>query len=334
MVIPAVVAYLLSSAVILFAGVKLAKYGDRIAYLTGMGHLWVGTLLIGLATSLPEIVTTSSASFLKTPDIAFGNIFGSNIFNIAIIAFADLIFVRQIAALRKPRTFHMLTVIFIFLITNLVMLGLFIGKQPRILTLAPISIIVLFIYILSQVTIFKNEKLAQTMSPGEKEPGEESVEPRRTYLNFSLMVFLILISGITLAWAAKELVAVFPISQSFMGNIFVALSTSLPELVTVFAAVRMRAYDLAIGDVFGSNLFNVSIIFFADLFFAGDIYNSVETMSQLYGITFSMLMLSLLSIGVITKQPKKLWGTDILTWIILGTFGFVIYTFYKVGITF
>lgn len=334
----AILSYLLSSVMILFAGVRLAKYGDQIAYLTGMGHLWVGTLLIGFATSLPELATTSSASFLQAPDIAVGNIFGSNIFNIAIIAFADLIFVREIAALRRPRPFHLLTVIFIFLITNMVLVGLFIGKQPMLFTLAPTSLIIILLYIISQLTIFHNEKLYQTMQLGrkEEEKGDDKKleEPKKTYIMFSLMAFLILISGLALAWSAKEIVTISPIEESFMGNIFVALSTSLPELVTVCAAVRMRSFDLAIGDVFGSNLFNVSIIFFADLFFVGDIYNCVDTMTQLGAAIFSMLMLSLLSIGVIIKKPKRIWGTDILTWTILGMFGCVVYTFYRVGITF
>lgn len=337
MIIIPVLAYLISSLIIMFAGVRLAKYGDQIANLTGMGHLWVGTLLIGFATSLPEMVTTSSASFMRAPDIAVGNIFGSNIFNIAIIAFADLIFLREIAALRKPRSFHVLTVIFTILITNFVLLGLFIGQQPRLFTLAPTSLIILAIYIISQVVIFQNEKLSRVRSAGVAEGEETRQEVRRSkkvYLMFSLMSLLILVAGVTLAWSGREIVIISPIKESFMGNIFVALSTSLPELVTVFAAVRMQAFDLAIGDVFGSNLLNVALLFFADMFFTGDIYSAVDTGAQLYAVTFSMIMLGLLSIGVITKKSRKIWGTDVLTWIILGMFCFIVYTFYQVGIAF
>jgi cation:H+ antiporter len=69
--------FLLSAAVIVYAGTTLSRYGDEIAKLTGLGGLWIGVVVMAGATSLPEIFTTVSAGWLNTPDLAAGNLFGA-----------------------------------------------------------------------------------------------------------------------------------------------------------------------------------------------------------------------------------------------------------------
>lgn len=77
-------------SVIVFAGPKLSKYGDAIAEKTGLERSWIGVILLALVTSLPEVATSATAALIDLPDVVFGNVFGSNLFNILIIAILDL----------------------------------------------------------------------------------------------------------------------------------------------------------------------------------------------------------------------------------------------------
>ena len=83
--------FILSAAVITFAAMQLAKYGDVIGLRTGLGGMFVGTLLLAAATSLPELITTISAIQSGVPNLAAGNLFGSNMFNMFLIAVLDMV---------------------------------------------------------------------------------------------------------------------------------------------------------------------------------------------------------------------------------------------------
>jgi len=83
--------FILSAAIITFAAMQLAKYGDVIGLRTGLGGMFVGTLLLAAATSLPELITTISAIQSGVPNLAAGNLFGSNMFNMFLIAVLDMV---------------------------------------------------------------------------------------------------------------------------------------------------------------------------------------------------------------------------------------------------
>jgi cation:H+ antiporter len=93
------VIFVLSAATIVAAGTKLAHYGDKIAELTGLGRLWIGAVLIAGATSLPEVLTDVSAALMNEPDLAIGDLFGSNMANMLILGLIDL-------AHRQRRVWH------------------------------------------------------------------------------------------------------------------------------------------------------------------------------------------------------------------------------------
>jgi len=81
--------------VIIVAGTKLAKYGDLIAEKTGLGRIWIGVVLLATITSLPELATgISSVTFVGEPDLTMGDLFGSNLINLVIIAVIDLFYTR------------------------------------------------------------------------------------------------------------------------------------------------------------------------------------------------------------------------------------------------
>jgi hypothetical protein len=100
--------FLLSAAIIVLAANQLAKYGDVIALRTGLGGMFVGILLMAGATSLPEVLTTISSLNQGVPDLAAGNLFGSNMFNMFLLAILDLLH-RKERLLRKAALKHALS---------------------------------------------------------------------------------------------------------------------------------------------------------------------------------------------------------------------------------
>src|SRR3972149_2468204 len=89
----AILVFLVSSTFVIMAGVGLARFGDALAEATGWGKLWVGTLLVGIATSLPELTVNVSAVWLENnPSLALGNVFGADMINIFVLASAALVF--------------------------------------------------------------------------------------------------------------------------------------------------------------------------------------------------------------------------------------------------
>ena len=85
--------FLICTAVIVYSGIRLSKYGDIIAEKTGLGRMWIGVVLMASVTSLPELVTgISSVTYAGVPNIAIGDVLGSCVFNMLILAFLDAIY--------------------------------------------------------------------------------------------------------------------------------------------------------------------------------------------------------------------------------------------------
>ena len=88
----AIVIFLVSAAFVIMAGVGLARFGDALAEATGWGKLWVGTLLVGIATSLPEVSVNVSAVWLENnPGLALGNVFGADMINVFVMTCVALV---------------------------------------------------------------------------------------------------------------------------------------------------------------------------------------------------------------------------------------------------
>ncbi len=96
-------------AIILFAGTKVARYGDAIAEKTGLGRVWVGLILLALVTAMPELVTgVSSVALVKLPDLALGTSLGSCLFNLTILAVLDVLH-RRVPILSKVSKIHIIS---------------------------------------------------------------------------------------------------------------------------------------------------------------------------------------------------------------------------------
>ncbi|ABR46379.1 sodium/calcium exchanger membrane region [Alkaliphilus metalliredigens QYMF] len=293
--------FLFSAVLVIISGMKLSKYGDVIANNTSLGHGIVGGVLIAAATSLPELVTSVSASLMGAPDIAIGNVYGSNIFNLMILAVADILH-GQGRFLQTVKMNHILAGLFGVLLSALGALSILInqigGLDLEIGWVSINSLIIFITYSLGSILIIRYEnKLSRMTPPKEIEEVAEVQDTsiKHAIIGFGLAAAIIIWAGMTLAQAGDQIAMVTGLGHTFVGTLLIAGTTSLPELVATIAAIKIGAHDMAVGNVFGSNIFNMIIITVADLAYSpGSIFSDINidhTITAMAGIVLSAIAL-------------------------------------------
>ncbi len=258
----AVVVFLISAAFTIAGGIGLARYGDDLAEATGWGKLWVGTLLVGIGTSLPEVTVNISAVWLEdSPGLALGNVFGADMINVFVLALVALAFgVNQVCGPQGRDT-----KLLILLAIAIVVLAAALGATGD-MKLGPTSLGTLAIAALYLGGMRAVYKAGRTDMDLEDIPSPTG-SARRAWIGFGISVVVVIVAARYLAGSADRIAEFSGISASFIGVLLVSVVTTLPEgSVTVTAALR-KSYGIVMGNVYGSCFFNVFIFFIADLFY-------------------------------------------------------------------
>jgi len=252
------------------AGTRLALYADAIAEKTGMGGSWVGVVLLASVTSLPELATgISSVTVAGVPDIAVGDILGSCVFNLFILAILEMM-IRSESIYRKASQGHILSSGFGIILIGIIGLGIILSAGEGKVAVGHVgvySFVLVGFYIFSMRTVFRFEKQLAEELTSQVPENYAHMTLRQTLLRYLGAALVVVFAGIWLPFIGAELAVQMQWNESFVGTLFVAFVTSLPELVVTIAAVRIQALDMAVGNVLGSNLFNTVIIAVDDLFY-------------------------------------------------------------------
>jgi cation:H+ antiporter len=284
--------FIVSAAVVVLAAIKLAQYGDVIAVRTRLSGMFIGTLLLAGATSLPELLSAINALAIDIPNLAAGSMFGSSMFNMFMLAILDLI-TQQARILRQVAMNHALTASLANLLMGLAVFFLLANIDAQIGWIGVDSLAIMGIYMVGVRLIQQQGGKPPSEMPAEQ-PGIPSL--RRALLGFSLAVLFLVFSTPYVVRSASQIAEMTGLSAGFIGATLLAITTSLPELVATIAAVRIRAYDLAIGNLFGSNLFNMFALGLTDIFYLkGRFLGVIDPTFALVGL----LGLSLTSLGLI-----------------------------------
>jgi cation:H+ antiporter len=262
--------FALCVVVIAIAGVKLTEYGDAIADKTGMGGTWVGLVLIATVTSLPELaagITASAVALL--PDIAAGDVLGSCVYNLAILAVLDL-FTRNQPVLALARREHVLSGGFGIVLIGLAGIGLIAGQAGLSGFVAQVSwvtplLILIYIAAIRSLHGFQEQEIEEFTNEEPDRFADRSL--RQISIRYAIAAAFVIAAGIWLPYVSEDISHVMNWGDSFTGTLFTALSTSLPELVVTLSALRIGAIDMAVGNIFGSNMFNILVLAIDDLFY-------------------------------------------------------------------
>jgi len=268
------------TAVIVYAGSRLSKYGDIIAEKTGLGRLWVGALLLAAVTSLPELVSgVAAVTVFDLPDIAVGGVLGSCMFNLLILSLVDAM------TGRKPiytgvNEGHVISAGFGVLLLGLIAVNIYLGGTfPAVGWICVFSFVYFALYVVAMRVLFlyNKRRIAAVVREMAEELRYRDVTAKRAYALYAVNAVVIVLAAAYLPHLGERIAAMTGFGQTFVGSFFIALSTSLPELVVTVAAIRLGAVDLALGNLFGSNLFNIAILAVEDfLYFKGPLLGAAS----------------------------------------------------------
>lgn len=258
---------LLAGLIVVGSGSKLSILADKVADKYGLGGAWVGALLLATVTSLPEVVSGCTAVAIGEPDMAFAAIYGSCSFNIVLIVLFNA-FIGGGSILHGKGRNHALSSSFGILLITTTLVGIVLvdkfGDRSGTAALVEIALAaaILVIYPLCMRMVFKTEKelAVETDSPAPNNSSERLI-PKIVIYSMVLVAaaWWMAQTGDVLADHPIELIG-GPLGATFVGSLFLAIATSLPEIVTGLAAVRLGNLDMALGNIFGSNMFNIFVI--------------------------------------------------------------------------
>lgn len=305
-------AFLGCTIAIFYSGTRLSRYGDIIAEKTGLGRVWIGVMLIAFVTSLPELITgLSSVIIFATPDIAAGDVLGSCIFNLLIIALLDIMNGPSPISSRVHHG-HTLSAGFGIMFLAIVAINIFLSDHQEVIypALGWIGLytpLIIFLYLVALRLIFSYEKRILTAFVRERaeELKYQKISKKVVYRNFSLNALIVVVAALFLPEIGKKIAVFTGLGQTFVGNILIALSTSLPEIVVSITAIRIGAADMAIGNLFGSNLFNIGILAIDDIFFMkGPLLSFIEK-GHIVSAISAIIMTTIAIIGLTYRASKK-----------------------------
>lgn len=237
-----------------FGGEFLVDGASKLARTLGVPVAIIGLTIVAFGTSIPELVTNIIAAIRGTPDIALGNIVGSNIANIGLILGLSCVIATQ-----AIRTEHVRQDWWIMFGATLLTYGLLVldGQLSQIDGVILFSGIILYV-----IRAFREAETQHVETPEEHEAHEhpERHSIRRLALWMVIGIALLIVGAQLTVDGAVNLARSIGVSELVIGVTLVAVGTSLPELATSVVAARKNQHDIAVGNVIGSNIFNVLCI--------------------------------------------------------------------------
>jgi cation:H+ antiporter len=322
--------FVASAAVVIRSGLALSRAGDLLAEQTGLGRLWVGTIFLAVATSLPELVTNLSAVRLDAPALAGGNVLGANMLNIVVLA--ALVSLFPAVAVRRMGRDQVWLVVTALALTGVVTALVALGSPGD---LGPVNlgtVVILAGYVAGMTAVYRARGREPDRSAGEV-GGSSEGKPllRRAWFRFGLAAAGVLVAAPFLAASADRLADLLGISGSFMGVLAVALVTTMPETSVTFGALRLGSGEMALGNVYGSCAFNVGILALADLVYPRPIFHALDRSHVVAGL--GALLLMALGPGFLyLRTRKRLRASQALAVGMLGIWIGVMYLVFSGGV--
>ena len=302
-----------SAAVIIFAGTRLTVCADRIGDELHIGKVWIGVILLGVATSLPEAITSLTAIIsLQANDLAIGNLLGSNSFNPMIIVVMDVLY-RQgsVTNAVHPKESHKVSAGFAMALAFLVIFDIIFNRMFPAFHFGPISIggaLIAVFYFYGVRRLWKLGAGDSVISSVKAGLVKEGVSIQWIWVQFAVSTAFVIAGAMWMAKSADTIAFETGLGRTFVGSIFLAIATSLPELVVSLSALKLREFDLAIGNIFGSNMVNMFILFICGLFYPARPILATVSPTHIFTAALSILLVYVAIRGIFERNKKTVLG--------------------------
>lgn len=294
------------AVLILASGVRLSRYGDIIAEKTGLGGTWIGLILMATVTSLPELVTGASSVLLfEVADIATGDVIGSCMFNLLILAMLDVRHPIPLSA--RVHQGHVLSAGFGTVQLGLLGIALASGGGPVVgwIGLSSVAFILVYALAVRAIFVFERRRVTEVAEELTGEIRYQAITLKRAVLQYAGAATVLVLAAALLPGVAERLAVATGLGQTFVGTLFVATATSLPEVVVSAAAIRIGAVDMAAANLFGSNLFNVAVLGIDDILYRRGPMLADVSSAHLVTLGAAIAMTGIAIIGLTMRAKKK-----------------------------
>ena len=308
--------FIIATTLIIVTGTRLSKYGNILADILGWGKMFMGIILMASVTSMPELMTgISSVTILDAPDLAVGDIVGSCAFNILIISIMDLFYNHKKPLTAVAQTGHIIAASFGIMMLSMVAFTILMPEIfGTILWIGGFSILFLVLYLIAIRVVYLYDK--KNNHPVEIINNSKNTTLKKVVFKYILNAIMLMGAAMLLPYFGKNIAEYSGLGQSFFGTLFIAASTSLPEVVVSIAAIRLKTIDLAIGNVFGSNMFNIAILSLDDLLYTKGPLFIFTSPNHIIPVLGTIIITAIGIIGIIFKAEKK-WKLAIDTALIV-----------------
>lgn len=318
--------FAVAAALVWIAGTRLAHYADAIGRRTKLTHAFLGMILLGVATSLPEIATTVTAASLGSAALVTGNLFGGVALQTAVLPIVDLIGVKGPLAYFTPQPVLLLQGVMLLLLLALALAGASAGEPLSLFGVGLTPVLLAGGYVLlvrmsrggdylpqwRAVNEPEEQRTPSATSDGRAPDAElKALSNRRLYLYAAGSGLVILCAGWALAQTGDALAEQTNLGASFVGVALVAASTSLPELSTTLAAVRRGNHEMAVTNIFGTNCLEVALFFLADLVYREGPILAAADRSALFAATLAMVVTCLYLMALLERRDRTIVGMGI-----------------------
>jgi cation:H+ antiporter len=309
-------------AVIGYAGTRLSIFGDVIADKTGLGGTWIGVVMLATVTSLPELVTgLISVTAADLPDIAVGDVLGACVINLCIFVLLDLL-QRGKSVYHESSQGHILSASFGILMLGFVGFNVLLshnGNQPTVGHVGIYTPILAVMYVVAMRTVFRYERTHVAAFVDHAPDQRPDLSLRQSLLRYSAAALAVVAAGIWLPFVGDHIAREMDWRHSFVGTVFIALATTIPEMVVSVAAMRIGALNMAVANLLGSNLFNMFILAIDDVFYTrGPLLARVSPVHGMSAFS-AMMMTGLAIIGLFYRANNRVLHTVGWTSIVLFT---------------
>lgn len=311
--------FAVSAAIVWIAGTRMVRLVDRLARRTGMGQGFAGMLLLGGLVSLTEIATVSTAAFTGSPLLALNNLLGSESINLFLLAAVDPLSGREALTsfIAKPAMLLQgtLGIILLAVVTLAMTIGdrlvLGVGMWSTALFLLCLGALWMSArYERRKVWVALDQEGAvegEAGQPPAPEKGKEDESLTILCIKLAAVAAILFSAGFVLSMTGEALAGQTGLGTSFVGFLFVGISTSLPELSTISSAIRMKRHEMAVGDILGSNVFNLLLIFLTDIIYTGEpVLNHVGRFEVVASL-LAIVMTGILLLGLLERRDRTIF---------------------------
>ena len=315
--------YLLTVSAVVWFSILASRYIDMIDRSTKLSGAFLGGVLLSAITSLPELFTSISATTLiDDASLCIGNILGSNLFNFGMLAVVILFFIKGFSTANLSRSHRMVMLLLILMYVavwlnwqQVVDVEIVLGGASPWFYMGITSLIIAVLYILSVRYLAGDNGAASA----EEEPAGEEVtlSLKSIVVRFVAASVGIIVASIILTYITDDIAERLNLGSGLAGAIFLGVATSLPEVTSTISLFRMRNFDIAFGNIAGSNVFNYFVLAIADLLYVrGTVYffeDSKVINLTLFGLVASAVMFVLLC-------SRKIWVKAVMAWAAIGCY--------------